>query len=460
MPITASLGALSYSRNIGLGYPVANAWITVQSAINNIQPGSIIPTTVSADIQVDSTGEVLFGYNNDTWTVGNILKLSANGIPASAIQSSLLSPNSLSSAEGFIDSSGNIYGSGDQTIQVGGNYWSRIWVAKMDNTRTVFWRNVYYATSASNHWSNGIKLGSDGYLYITGVYNWAPPNSSAFLMKLNTDGTLQWVKGLSNGGAGYQNIPIGFDIDSSNNVYTICSSTNGNYYMTKFDSSGNVIANIGFTSGIPSGVCCSGNYVFVAIDNGFIKFNSSLNVVDQKSISGSYSNIGLEQVSQFSRKITVDASGNIYYCFPSTSYLGTASLYLVGLNSSYNLLFCNTIQTTPENSYSTYQTSPTISGIKYYPTDNRLILVFRALSSGTNYMWVSKLPADGTIPIGGNYQVGNQGFFYSKFSASVTTPTYGINSNGANVVTPTFTTATATTGSGSTGGGWSSIKYI
>jgi len=445
MPITATLGALSYSRSIGNAI-AGNAWVAVQNAVNNIQPGSVLTLiSSSADIEVNSSDRLTFGYAADTWKAGYVATLSGNGATYNGMSGSLTGSNTAGLAAGATDSSDNLYGCGITTAVVGANFDKRIYVAKRDSSNSMVWQNHYYLDPSTSNadWANGIKLSPDGNIYVVGCLD-----TVAFLMKLDTSGTIQWTRSLSGGGQTYI---TGFDFDSSNNIYVVGKGTT-EYFITKFDNSGTTLINYKFNSGIPSGVHVKGSNVYVAIDTGFIKFDTSLNIIDQYqlgSIGGS--NTGLESWSTAARKITVDSSDNIYIVFPRV-ISGQHYLYLAGIDSSYNLLYCNRIQTSIPNNFNTKQTSPTASGIKV--NSNRIYIVFRMLSSGTNYMWACKLPSDGSIPTTGTYKITgvNQVLFYNKAFPTISTSSYTLGAATNSPATANLTTASTTFASAGVGG--------
>lgn len=451
MPITASLGALSYSRSIGNAI-AGNAWIAVQNGVNNIQPGPVITLiSSSADIEVNNSDRLTFGYAIDTWKGGTVVTLSGNGTIYNGINGSVTGSNTAGLSAGATDSSDNLYGCGITTAVVGANFDKRIYVAKRDSSNTMQWRNHYYLDpSVSNaDWANGIKLSPDGYIYVVGCLS-----TNAFLMKLDTDGVIQWTRSLSGGGQTYI---TGFDFDSSNNIYVVGKGAT-EYIITKFNNSGTTLINYKLNSGIPSGIYVKGSNVYVAIDTGFIKFDTSLNIVNQYQLSVGGSNTGLEAWSTNARKITVDSSDNIYIVFPRV-ISGQHYLYLAGIDSSFNLLYCNRIQTSIPDDFSTKQTSPTASGIKV--NSNRLYVVFRMLSSGTNYMWACKLPSDGSIPTTGTYKIDdvNQVFFYNKVFPTISTSAYSLSTATNSPAIANLTTTTTTFGSAGAGG-WADIVNI
>lgn len=453
MPIISTLGALTYPKISGT--KAGNAWIAVQTGYNNIQPGPVATLiSTSTDIDITSNGTVIFGTASDTWREGRVNQIDVDGNIITGINLSLAASNTVAFAAGIIDSSSNnFYSCGQQSIVVGANFDQRIWVSAVDSTGTILWRNTYYydATVPTSDWSNGIKIDDSGYLYVVGTYGYNTIQK-CFVMKLDNTGAIIWSKNFYQGSG--TNRVLGFDIDSSNNLYIIAKSDTSNYII-KINSSGNFITSGTFDSGIASGIYCKGTSVYVAIDTGFIIFDNSLSILNQYILNVGGSDTGLDNYSKQTRKIVVDDSDNIYIGFPRVVG-GRHYLYLASFDNSFNLRFCNRIITTRQNLYNTLSTSPTISGIKYY--NDRMHIVFRILVGGVNYMYVARLPSDGFVPLNGKYKVDNTGFLYNKINTTVSTASYTI-SGGPGLANLTLTSNT--NGGGTIGAaGYSPITNI
>jgi hypothetical protein len=454
MPITATLGALTYPRNFGTR--IGNAWINVQGNVNNIQPGpNTLLLSTSSDIGINSAGDMTVAYSSDTWQTGYVTQFFNNGNIGNGISGNLSGGNSVSFASGFTSSTGDIVGCGQQTIVVGANFDQRIWVAKFNSSNILQWRYLYYEdpTTPTNDWSNGIKEDSSGNLYVVGTFGFNVANQ-LFLLKLNSSGDIQWARSIDSGTGANQ--VLGFDIDSSNNIYIVGKSAS-NYHITKFNSSGTTLASGVFSSGIPSGVYCKGSDVYVAIDTGFIKFDNTLTIQAQYTVSPGGSNTGLDAYSLNARRIFVDISDNIYISFPRVIG-GVHYLYCCKIDSSYNLLWTTRIRTSRINNFNTISTSPTVSGIKYH--DTRIYLSFRSLASGVNSMWVAKLPSDGFVPLNGIYRVGDQGFYYEKVILTAPSVSSYSLSGFTTTANLTLTRGSATIGSGGAATGWTSLENI
>ena len=162
-----------------------------------------------------------------------------------------------------IDSSDNIYITG--TSQ-GANVFGKnatsgttddIFVAKLNSSGVVQW--VYAAGGTGRDRGRKIALDSSGNIYVTGYY-WSTVdfgggnvtsngNWDAFLLKLNSSGTFQWVKSY---GSTLNDLGRDVAIDSNDNIYMLGNyrgtvdfgggdengANSGDIFLVKFNSSG------------------------------------------------------------------------------------------------------------------------------------------------------------------------------------------------------------------------------
>ena len=442
MPVISTFGAITYTRNLYDSTLLGNAYVAINPSSKNIELNSTAQLVTSTDIHVIAN-DAVFGYMNDIETIGTCIRLQANATP------SLQITGSKGMFAGVTDGSDNLYGIGYENITVGSNFDPRFWVVKIDSSGNLLWRNNYYldATLPTSDFANGIKLGNDGFLYLVGTIGWAPPLGDACLMKIDNSGTVIWSRAISKT-VSVEDYVQSFDIDSSNNIYVVCRNNSGVYYIVKFDNNGTLLANCTLSSGIANGIKCDGSDVYLAIDTGFIKFDSSLNIIAQKAVPIGGSNTGLETLSTLARKIDIDPiTKNIYLSFPrrvsSVDYV-----YINCIDSSYNLLYQNRISVSQQNS-SLIQVSPIISGIKY--SNDRFFVVFRSLGAGTNNMNAICLPSNGKIPLNGIYNASGYVYRYQQIvkNGSTSDTTY-TTSTGVTTSTITMTRATSSNGTGST----------
>jgi hypothetical protein len=283
-----------------------------------------------------------------------------------------------------IDSSDNIYITG--TSQ-GANVFGKnatsgttddIFVAKLNSSGVVQW--VYAAGGTGRDRGRKIALDSSGNIYVTGYY-WSTVdfgggnvtsngNWDAFLLKLDSSGTFQWVKSY---GSNYNDLGRDVAIDSNDNIYMLgnyrytvdfgggdeINNNNSDIFLVKFNSSGvfqwvytagasesddsralaldsndNLYITGSFRDTVNFG---GGNITAANLDDLFIlKLNSS----------GAYQNIYTSNIftTQKGKGLAVDSSGNIYATgtFSGTVDFGGGNItssgndiYLLKLNSSF-----------------------------------------------------------------------------------------------------------------------------
>jgi len=283
-----------------------------------------------------------------------------------------------------IDSSDNIYITG--TSQ-GANLFGKnatsgttddIFVAKLNSSGVIQW--VYAAGGTGRDRGRKIALDSSGNIYVTGYY-WSTVdfgggnvtsngNWDAFLLKLDSSGTFQWVKSY---GSNYNDLGRDVAIDSNDNIYMLgnyrytvdfgggdeINNNNSDIFLVKFNSSGvfqwvytagasesddsralaldsndNLYITGSFRDTVNFG---GGNITAANLDDLFIlKLNSS----------GAYQNIYTSNIftTQKGKGLAVDSSGNIYATgtFSGTVDFGGGNItssgndiYLLKLNSSF-----------------------------------------------------------------------------------------------------------------------------
>ena len=283
-----------------------------------------------------------------------------------------------------IDSSDNIYITG--TSQ-GANVFGKnatsgttddIFVAKLNSSGVVQW--VYAAGGTGRDRGRKIALDSSGNIYVTGYY-WSTvdfgggnvtSNGSwdAFLLKLNSSGTFQWVKSY---GSNYNDLGRDVAIDSNDNIYMLGNYRNtvdfgggdengggeGDIFLVKFNSSG-VFQWVYTAGGVgtdnPRALALDSN------DNPYItgSFSDTVNFgggnitaantddlfILKLNSSGAYQNIYTSNIftTQKGKGLAVDSSGNIYATgtFSGTVDFGGGNIttsgndiYLLKLNSSF-----------------------------------------------------------------------------------------------------------------------------
>ena len=290
----------------------------------------------------------------------------------------------------FVDSSNNIYVLGSQSYSQGNSF-----VAKLDSSGTILWQqNLQYAEGRN------LNVDSSGNVYITGllfISNF-PANSdeNLFLMKIDSSGTLQWrrmIAQLPNSGycAGE-----GITFDSSNNVYVV----------GWYDRSGgnNTTQNILLA-----------------------KYNSSGDIQWQKQLGGS-SGDGRGQ------GIVMDASSTFFYIIGYYNAYGSTGFKDI-LIAKYNLSGDLQWQRYLGNTRYSYG-----YGISLDTTGNLYVGGTSEPNSNFNDLFFAKLPIDGSLT--GNYVIGTE--TYNNYTYKVSTLPDATNTNTESAATFSITTSSYT----------------
>lgn len=445
MPVINTLGSLTYAKNLFDSYPLGNAYIGYIEQQNNISLSGTSQIITPADIQVINN-DCIFAFGNDTWNIGTCLKLNQNATPTLGFSGQVSGSFNYVLSSGFFSGS-TLYSVGYEERLVGSNYDPRIYISAINTSGGLSWRNNYYTSTGTDaDLAIGVKARGGG-LYIIGSVGIASPLGSAFLSRIGGDGSVVWSRSMNLGST--VDYAINFDIDQNNNIFVVCRNTAApiKYYIVKFDSNGTQLAGRILTSGIVNGIKCDNTDVYVSIDDGFIKFDTDLNIVLQKRPVVLGTDTGLSQLSTIARKIDVDPiTKNIFLCIPRRTG-GIHYIYINCIDSSNNLLYQNRISIA--NYSLSYQTNPIISGIKY--NNNRIFIVYRSQDIGSNNMNVLCLPSDGTIPLNGIYSIGAYRFRYEQIikNGSTVDTTYTTTS-GISFGSFTLNVQTSNTGNGTT----------
>ncbi len=284
-----------------------------------------------------------------------------------------------------VDSSDNIYITGtSKGINVFGSSVTsgntdNIFVVKLNSSGVVQW--VYTAGRQGRDRGRKIALDSSGNVYVVGYYQQTvdfgggdvTSNQSfdAFLLKLNSSGTFQWVK--SYGGSFGNDLGRDVAIDSSDNIYMlgafrttvdfgggdVTSNGNADVFLVKFNSSG--VFQWVYTAGgtgddgvralaLDSGdnPYITGNFASTVNFGGgnTTAANSNDLFILKLNSSGAYQNIYTSNIDTTTKAkgLFIDSSGNIYATgtFQNTVNFGGGNIttsgkdiYLLKLNSSF-----------------------------------------------------------------------------------------------------------------------------
>ena len=246
-----------------------------------------------ADLALDSSGNVyVVGASNEGPSNNfQIAKYNSSGV----VQWQRRLGNESSNDVGFgisLDSSNDVYVTGVQTYNGGGNICPQI--AKYNSSGTIQWQRRLSPATGDDYFY-GVAAGSS--VYACG-FSQAAGTNNLLLVKYDTSGTIQWQKIL--GGANSE-FGYGVAIDSSGNVF-VSGQTNvsGNYDMliAKYNSSGVVQwqrklgdSAVDSVYGSHSIALDSSDNAYVCWSNGtgqlsIVKYNSSGTIQWQRTLSG------------------------------------------------------------------------------------------------------------------------------------------------------------------------------
>lgn len=214
------------------------------------------------------------------------------------------------------DSSNNIYISG--VAYTGTTNTFDAFVIKLNSSGTVQWQR--YLGSVNTESFQGVAVDGSGNVYASGITSGGPVNT-ALVVKYNSSGVLQWQKELT-----YVTSVLGskMALDSSGNLYW--AGWAGVCVLIKFDPSGNVLwqkaGSLTNTQWTDIHIDSLDNIYMYGAQTGFIaiaKYNTSGNVVYRRQISGSSPG-------------GIFAKGSDIYILGYV-YSGTSGLYLYKLPS-------------------------------------------------------------------------------------------------------------------------------
>jgi len=158
--------------------------------------------------------------------------------------------------DAVVDGSGNVYVAGTTSGNFPGvppqySWGGRVFLRKYDPAGNVLWTTQATDAPLVAETVEGITVGRDGGIYITGHTTGAFPGQTnrggvdIFLIKFNTNASLAWI---AQTGSTLDDQAFGIAADGSGNIYVsgsttgnLCGTTYGNsdYFLMKFDESGN-----------------------------------------------------------------------------------------------------------------------------------------------------------------------------------------------------------------------------
>jgi hypothetical protein len=380
----------------------------------------------SALIAVDSKGNV---YVGGTLTTGEgfIAKYTSYGLLQ--WQFSISSPiYSMCSAP-------------NDTIYLLGYYSSTaIVVMALNSSGGIQWQyQVSITTNYNSQYVIKADSSSNAYIAIGPNYYNTTYTQTDFLFKLTPSGSISWVVWYATSTNENIRYPTDLSIDTSGNLY-ICTpyynsiSAYTDLLIDKISSTGNPIWSVGVRNLI---------YGASNFDAGSIKTDSSGNVYVFSSVSGMI-------------LLKLNSSGTVQWQVSTTFYPYLYQSFTssrLGIDNSNNLYCASNNNIVKVNSSGLVQWQKSIS-TNYQSaivTDSNNMYSVGGDIGSTMPISFSSLPLDGTKT--GSYTVGGSTVTYASITPTVTTPTFGVNTNTVAFVngapTPSvntaFVTLTATT---------------
>lgn len=230
-------------------------------------------------------------------------------------------PDGINYSTSTFDSNDNLIVVGNTIVSAGN---SDVLITKYDPTGNILWQQTFNGTS--NMQDYGVSAICDSYdnIYLTSAMTNVGTNLDITLMKLNSNGTLQWSNSW-NGTNNLIDIPSALTIDNMGHIVvvgvTINAITQADYAVLKFDTTGQLVwhstydfANL---SDLATGVIIDNNNNVIVTggsasasnswDYTNIKYNGSNGIIDTV-IRVNIPGLGLDRALA----VTRDSQGNIY----------------------------------------------------------------------------------------------------------------------------------------------------
>lgn len=293
-----------------------------------------------------------------------------------------------------IDSAGNVVFAG--LHRVGGTDDDAI-VTKYDSEGTLLW-SKYIGYPTTDEWSYWVTVDSSDNIIFTGMtWSVGQGTNDMFVVKLNSSGTLQWVRAL--GGTSTEK---GYCVttDASNNIYIVgdtgsVGQGSNDCLLVKFNSSGTVqwqkILGDGTAQyfkrivvDASGNIYCSGEHSGSGNDLILVKYNSSGTLQWYKRFDGM-----TDGDYHLMTGIDVDSSGNIYCSGQSRSATGSKPYrqFLIKCNSSGTVQWARLM----ENTESIFDAGAVID------SSGDIVLTASVSVSGIYKVLISKYNSSGTL---------------------------------------------------------------
>jgi hypothetical protein len=383
---------------------------------------------------VDSSGNFyLGGYVNTYWNRGLSAKYDITG--------TIQYQNSIG-LDGIIGYSPNIYAdSSGNTYLVGNNQYGGQ-VTKVNSSGTIQWSK--YVSNGKNVQFGGVTTDSSGYVYAVGSgYGLIVDNGypGLYVVKFDSSGNIQWQRVIYQ--AGTQLSANGVAIDPSGNVFVVGRDTSVGSFVCKYDSSGNLQWQKNCGGGYTRGIVADSSYAY--FNGGYFTGSNEMLFMSVDSATGTLFGNKLvgrgtytsDVYSGNGNSIARDSSGNIYVCGYFNGYQPgyTNSVGIIVKFAYYGAVIWKRDLLNYDSSKDIQLNAISVRGDSLY--------INGKIGSADLFL---KVPSDGSKT--GYYVVGGNGLYYqssnrveaglynptSTTSYTTGTPSEGINDTG-------FTTA-------------------
>jgi hypothetical protein len=260
----------------------------------------------------------------------------------------------------------------DGDFAIGGTYYSilpqynTMYAAKVDSNGNLLWANIIGNDTVNFHfppgsYGNSITETNDGgYVLAGGTAQYGVGNDDVYIVKLNSNGNLQWTKTI--GGTGEDD---GYSIiQTKDKGYAVAGATNSfgagsnDVYIIKLDSAGNVswtktIGGTGDDQGWSIIQTRDNGYAITGFTNSFgagnydvyvIKLDSIGNLKWTKTIGGTHEDQGYSIIQTRDKGYAITG---VTYSFNDTD---DGDAYIIKLDSTGNLQWTGLIGGTPYDS--------------------------------------------------------------------------------------------------------------
>ena len=346
----------------------------------------------SNDIEVDSSSNVHIVGRTASYSKGCVLQLNSSGVIQ--WERNIGSSNSQYYNAVSTDSSGNVYTAGRTNASGQGGH--DFLIAKYNSSGTEQWQITFGTNSPHTEEAWGIDVDSSGNVYVSGQYMISGTAYNGWAVaKFNSSGSLQWQRYLYSGSGDYA---FKLAYSSQGDVYVCGQATAGqggdDAVVAKFDgSSGNLIWQRGL------GASSTQNWRNIAIDSSNNIYLIGSDGANSKALVAKYNSSGTIQWQkhfghggwQSGFGIAIDSSDKIYISGTTDNNAGPgggASSFMAKLDTSGNLEWQRSLGSTQSDGDNT----------QISVDDNHFYVTTRTASgsqSGDNIL-VAKLPVDGS----------------------------------------------------------------